>query len=100
MKKRIGVGRPRLVEVEWVDSMNWKPGWDGIEDVVQHYREAGQDTIRTLGYIIDRTAEYLLLAGDLQFTADHSIPRGNRLFSIPTGCVKRIRHLRVIGAPL
>ena len=83
----------RRVEIYWVDSASWKAVWDNVFDVVGHYKEYGQDRIKTIGYLIERTKDYVIVARDLQFNGDKTVSRAGGFFSIPTGCIKKIKYL-------
>ena len=88
---------PKLVEISWIDSENWKSGWDYIEDVVKHYTAFGHDVMRSLGYIIGETDECVMLAGDLQFNESWGVSRANRICSIPKVCILKIKKVDGIG---
>lgn len=99
MKKKPPMKKPILVEVSWQDSQSHgSPPWRNVMEMIDEYRKNGLDTIRSIGYLIDRTDDYLLMTGDLQFNENWQISNGSRFYAIPAGCVKRIKRLDGIGA--
>jgi hypothetical protein len=80
------------IEIEWIDSMDHSGfGWEFLDDINfgRHYDSM---PIKTIGYFIKETKE------SITTTACMAIPEGrislNGMWSIPKGCIKKIRLIR------
>lgn len=84
---------PTRVEVEWIDSQ----GMSAWNDVDAHIREASESwdlTHRTTGYLLDETADYLLIAASWR-PATKQVPQAAAdVMVIPTFAVLKRRVLK------
>lgn len=87
---------PKLVLIEWHDSMSYSIPWKDAVKLAENLRRQGQDVIRTVGWIVDETADYILTVADLDFDAEesYSIQMVGRAQSIPRGCIIRMRYIK------
>ena len=72
-----------LVEVEWEDTTSDRR-WVGKDDVV-----VNPAIIRTVGWQLQRTGEYILLTSQQDITHNEYADR----IRIPKGCIRNIRRL-------
>jgi len=88
--------KPRLVVIEWHDSMSYSAPWKAVVKLAEDLRKHGQDIIRTVGWIVDDTKDYVLTVGDLDFDADEkfSIQMVGRAMTIPRGCIIRMKVIK------
>ncbi len=86
----------RLVEIEWVDSsFISKDGnkWDWLETQIKEMREDGLEKMKSVGYLLDKTKDYILICGSLHFNLKGNAERGADFFTIPIGCVKKVKKV-------
>lgn len=81
--------------VEWIDSSSIKDVWHGAEEIIDEMRKDGLDWMQTIGFVVDITKDYILLAGSLQRNEDWDIPRVGAVFAIPKGCIKQITRIKL-----
>jgi hypothetical protein len=72
-----------IVEVEWIDSCGNTKIWEFIEGL-DHMLPLPATSV---GYLIEKTKTYITIA---QTLSEQSVARR---FTIPLGCVKKIRKL-------
>ena len=80
--------KPRMVEIEWVDSATTR-GWNSPGQFV----ESPLAHCRTVGYLLKRTKKYVVV---VQSLGDDTHNAGEGL-GIPASCVKRLRRLTCRG---
>lgn len=86
--------KTRLVQIDWQDSCMWGKTWDNIEDVVEAYRKDGMDLMKSVGYLLDETKEYVIICQSLHFDrGEKTVSRGCEFFVIPKGCILKITNL-------
>jgi len=83
----------KRIEIDWVDSTAWKGIWDDIEDVVENYKKNGLEKMKTIGYAVAKTKEYIVVCQSLHFNEDKTVSRGADFFIIPMGCIKKIKNI-------
>jgi hypothetical protein len=81
------------VEVIWQDSCKWAGIWDDIETVTDSYKKDGLDTMKTCGYLLEKTKDYVLVCLSLHINKDNISSRGADFFVIPSGCIKSIKKI-------
>lgn len=85
--------RYKLLEISWVDSLNHSSKtWFKPHDVIGAFEPVGLDPFRTIGYLVEKTKQYITIAGDLHFYNDEVVSVG-RCMTIPMGCVESIIEL-------
>lgn len=91
MKK---TGKTRLVQIDWSDSCMWASKWDEIAEVVEDHRKNGLDKMKTVGYLLDETKDYVLVCQSLHFNrGEDTVSRGCEFFTIPKGCITKMINL-------
>lgn len=99
--KEGAVSHAERVEIEWRDAAHWREPWIFAEEWVDQAASDGLPTILTIGYIVAKTKDYVLVARDLQMNDDNSVSRVGGPFGIPAGCIVAIRKVaQVAGSPL
>lgn len=83
----------KRIQIDWVDSVAWKGIWDDIEDVVESYKEKGLEKMMTIGFLVEKTKDYIIVCQSLHLNEDKTVSRGAEFFIIPTGCVKKIKYI-------
>lgn len=86
---------PKLVIVEWHDSMSYATPWKTVAPLAEGLRKHGQDIIREVGFLIDETDDYLLLCAGLDYEPDEdmTISRVYQASVIPKGCIIRVHPI-------
>lgn len=85
--------RPRLVRIEWIDSEHTE-GWSDVDDLREQFRKHGLDRIISVGYVVDETTKYVLLAGCLQHNWRDEITRGARFLCVPRVCIRGMVRMK------
>ncbi len=85
---------PKLVEIHWVDSATRKDYWQPGQEVIDDTRKDGLEQIITVGYLMDKTKDYVLICQTLQTNRDGNYPRVAGVLEIPSGCILRIRQIK------
>lgn len=78
----------KKVEIEWADSQQFRQVWWDIHELMEQKCE----TFKSIGYIIDKNKERVLLAGSLKYQEGKIVHLGT-IFEIPTGCIKKIKNI-------
>ena len=53
--------RSKLYEIKWLDAYEMESGWLDLEDALK----IKPPEVRSVGYVLKETEEYIILAGDL-----------------------------------
>lgn len=88
------MNKPKLVKIDWVDSQQEIKVWQNPVEIQEEYKKYGLDPMVTVGYLVDKTQEYALVARDLHFNSEGNIPYCGGFMAIPTGCIKNITYLK------
>lgn len=72
-------------EITWIDSES-EIGWDAIENL-----KSSKGNIRSYGFLIKLTDEFLTLASDIDKNNKHY----NRFIHIPNVCVLKQRKIKI-----
>lgn len=75
------------LEVDWIDALGGR-GWE--DDVTV---EEPIDLMRTHGYLVDVTDDYVILAQNVHILDDEVVRVGQVMF-IPIGCIKKFREVK------
>ena len=81
-------------EIEWIDSTadHEKVLW-WIEDYIKDLKTS-KESFKSIGYIIYRDKKITTLATSLHFDKDGLLTKVGAIFSIPTGCIKKITYFK------
>ena len=82
------------VEIDWVDSTFEKSGWAFCNDVAQDLRKDGQEEFKSIGYLVEKTKNYILFCQSIHSNKDKKLTKGTEFFQIPTGCIKKIKYFK------
>lgn len=86
-KRRRNPKTPPLVIVEWVDAEG-SGDWINGDEELQEFLDSSSNVVRTVGWLIRRTKDYLVLASTM--AQDEGKNDTNR---IPSGMVKKVINL-------
>jgi hypothetical protein len=92
MKKPI-TKNVNLVEIDWIDSTQNVQVWHNLDDIIKEETES-KEVMKSVGYLIHKDKRKHLLANSLHY--DNTGKLANRvgsIFTIPTGCVIKIKYL-------
>ena len=79
----------KMVIVDWVDTTSPQDKWTCIVDV----RGRAPLECQTIGFVIERTQDYITVAGTT--TDEGEVAMLSHIMTIPTGCLRRVRSLRM-----
>lgn len=81
----------KRVEIEWADSIaNRAEVWQDIKDFLEDFED---EPFRTIGYLIRKDKDFVHVCQSLHETVDGEATRGAEYFTIPTGCIRKIKYL-------
>lgn len=75
-----------IVEITWVDAFSHADEWVSLDDFPKDY------LVKTIGYLVRDTKEYVSLAQQIQTVYDDG--RMERVMNIPLGCIKERKVLK------
>jgi hypothetical protein len=81
------------IYIEWIDSVMDTKVWHDFSDIVEDNKQPN-NKICTIGYMVTENKKELVLGGSIHFTDGEAIHAG-QIFTIPKGCVTRIRRVNI-----
>lgn len=86
---KTGIGKPKIVVVEWEDASSGVSGWCSIKDV-ESWRKPNV-LIRNTGYVVVHNKNHMVLAS--RWDIDKEGPCFGLLQKIPNSLIRRVKRL-------
>ena len=82
----------RKAEIHWIDSTQSNQVWWDIEEYMSNMKKS-QEVFISVGYIIDKGKKKIVLATSIHIDDDGDVNRAGTIFTIPLGCITKIKYL-------
>lgn len=81
-----------VVRVVWRDALGSNKSWEDIDDTKEEVKGTW-DIMESIGFFIYQDKRYLTLSQSVQFNRLSELCKFGGVFSIPTGCIVKMRKV-------
>ncbi len=87
------MGEIRAVEINWVDAIHSNEGWQTLQYYRKRFEAIHARVHRTVGFLVDETGDYYLMALDVTSPKDNSPMLINQVQLIHKNMVTSVKEL-------